>query len=864
MLDAMTIVLGSARWARFLIPLVSFSAITLAPEVAAAQTGTISGTVTAAATGTPLSGGQVWYCTTSTGCVAGVSTNASGNYTLTVPPGTYYLLTDGFQTQGYSNEIFDNIRCPGQCDFAFQSANPGAPVVVSSGGAVPGQNFALDAGGSIGGQVTDAASGAPVSSASVTIRTRVGNTTALAGTATTSAAGGYSVMGLPTGVYYASVAGGSAGYTSEIFDNILCPGNCSASVTVNSGTGIPVTAGNTTGPVNFGLNIVGRITGTVVNAQTAAPLQGVAVRAYTRIGLNVTLIASGITNAAGAYTIALPTGTYHLLTSTNLAINEIYNNVQCIGACATADVVVLGEPIPVALGGTAASKDFQLEPGGAVSGTVTDAVNAAALSNATVQVYGEVGGAAVLVSSATTNASGVYTAGGIPTGTYFALVSPANAAYVAEILGGAHCPQFTCGSPEILAGSPIAVAAGASTMGQNVFLDLAGAISGTVTNAATAVPIPNTTVFAFTGGASPRFVGSTSTNAAGVYAIAGLPAGTYFLGTSNGLYVNEAYDNVPCPAPATFCTTGFVTTSGTPVPVTGGATTASISFALAPQATAPGAPSGLTAASTAAGLQFSWSPPTSGGAPTAYVLEAGVSPGTTAVALPSATSSLLVPGAPAGVFFLRVKAVNGFGTGPASAEIVLTLGSGGTVAPNPPSNLFVWTSGGRLTMTWAAPSSGTVPTGYVVEAGTASGLANIASINVTGRSFVFDPVPNGFFFLRVRSRSAAGLGAPTSEVMINVGGVPAPPSAPRSLSSSVSGSTLTLSWQAPVLGTPTSYVLEAGTASGLSNITTLDLGSAATTFVVAGVPPGTYYVRLRARSAQGVSPVSNERVVTVL
>jgi hypothetical protein len=79
----------------------------------------------------------------------------------------------------------------------------------------------------------------------------------------------------------------------------------------------------------------------------------------------------------------------------------------------------------------------------------------------------------------------------------------------------------------------------------------------------------------------------------------------------------------------------------------------------------------------------------------------------------------------------------------------------------------------------------------------------------------------------------------------------------------VAGSTVTFTWTAPAIGTPSSYVLEAGSAPGLSNLAVFDTGTMATTFVVPGVPPGAYYVRLRARNAQGPGVSSDERLVIV-
>ena len=65
-----------------------------------------------------------------------------------------------------------------------------------------------------------------------------------------------------------------------------------------------------------------------------------------------------------------------------------------------------------------------------------------------------------------------------------------------------------------------------------------GSITGTVTDAATSTPLPNVTVHSYN--ASGAHVGSTVTDTSGAYAIADLPAGTYYLATVNGLeYADE-------------------------------------------------------------------------------------------------------------------------------------------------------------------------------------------------------------------------------------------------------------------------------------------------------------------------------------
>jgi hypothetical protein len=72
-----------------------------------------------------------------------------------------------------------------------------------------------------------------------------------------------------------------------------------------------------------------------------------------------------------------------------------------------------------------------------------------------------------------------------------------------------------------------------------------------------------------------------------------------------------------------------------------------------------------------------------------------------------------------------------------------------------------------------------------------------------------------------------------------------------------------LNWTAPATGgTPSQYVIEAGSASGLSNLATLPTGSTALGLTTAA-PPGTFYVRVRAQNACGLSVPSNEQVIVV-
>ena len=92
-------------------------------------------------------------------------------------------------------------------------------------------------------------------------------------------------------------------------------------------------------------------------------------------------------------------------------------------------------------------------------------------------------------------------------------------------------------------------------------------------------------------------------------------------------------------------------------------------------------------------------------------------------------------------------------------------------------------------------------------------------------------------------------------------GCATPPSAPANLTISGTGSLVHATWSVPASGA-TSYVLRAGSAPGQTNLVEYDTGSTGTS-LTASAPPGTYYVRVHARNACGLSAASNEFVLVL-
>jgi len=178
-----------------------------------------------------------------------------------------------------------------------------------------------------------------------------------------------------------------------------------------------------------------------------------------------------------------------------------------------------------------------------------------------------------------------------------------------------------------------------------------------------------------------------------------------------------------------------------------------------------------------------------------------------------------------------------------------------------PSSLTGQVDGQRVLLAWLAPTTGAGVVGYVVEAGSGPGLADLARVDL-GASLTqaFDGVPAGRFVVRVRARTSAGLSAPSNEVVVNVGG-PAclAPDRPASLTATVSQGVVTLRWT-PSPGA-TGYRLAAGSTSGAADILVTALGP--TSALSAAAPPGRYFVRVAAVNACGAGASSAETLVVV-
>jgi hypothetical protein len=120
--------------------------------------------------------------------------------------------------------------------------------------------------------------------------------------------------------------------------------------------------------------------------------------------------------------------------------------------------------------------------------------------------------------------------------------------------------------------------------------------------------------------------------------------------------------------------------------------------------------------------------------------------------------------------------------------------------------------------------------------------------------------PDGTFFLSVQGLNAAGAGPESNVVPVVVPSLPPRPGAPANLVADLTGNAARFAWDAPSSGGPVhNYVLRAGPMpSPAPPQVSLPLPSAPTSFSIAGIPPGAWFVTVVAQNTSGPGGASNE------
>jgi pimeloyl-ACP methyl ester carboxylesterase len=182
-------------------------------------------------------------------------------------------------------------------------------------------------------------------------------------------------------------------------------------------------------------------------------------------------------------------------------------------------------------------------------------------------------------------------------------------------------------------------------------------------------------------------------------------------------------------------------------------------------------------------------------------------------------------------------------------------------APGRPT-LVASVTGNTVTLSWTAGPGG-APSSYSVAVGRSAGASDVFAQDLGLLTLVSGALPSGRYFFRVTAINSSG-SATSDEIAITVGLSIEAPGTPSNFRAGVSGFSVSLSWNAPSTGgMPTTYVIEAGSSTGASNLANFGTGNTATTFFAPAVGVGTYFARVRARNSAGTSGPSNEWSFTV-
>ncbi|MCC7009391.1 MAG: carboxypeptidase regulatory-like domain-containing protein, partial [Acidobacteria bacterium] len=762
-----------------------------------AQNGAIAGTVTRALDGSPVALAPVRVYSSSGALVQNTQAGADGTYSVSLGAGSYFVRTAAYGIGlNLVDEVYDNIPCGPAC-----SVTAGTPVSVTAGVTHGGIDFALDAGASISGTVVDAATSSPLGAVPVRIVTPAGTTVT---TVNTNGSGAYAAVGLRAGSYYARTAvTSSQNYQDELYNNVDCPFTCSLA----SGTAIAVGSAAAVTGIDFSLAGGGTLSGTVRAAATSSPISGISVRIYDATGAQVK---SASSNGAGVFTVlGLPSGTYYaatVVTAAQLYVNELYNEIACFPSC----TVTTGTPIAVTTGAITSNVDFTLSSSGSITGTITDAVTATPISGVPVQIYTSDNAFVAAVSS---NASGVFTASGLPEGTYFARALPGSSLnYLSELYDELPCPA-NC---SLQGATPIAVTAGAATTGVNFTLTPGGSITGQVTDGVTHAPLANVFVGVYT--TAGQSAGSATTNSGGVFTVLGLASGSYVARTNVSAslnYIDEAYDGISCPSHEVCDLSTF-----TPIPVTAGAVTSGIDFA-------------LSAGGTIAGTVTS----ANGGAPLAGVEMSVISASTQATysAITNGAGSWSVIQLPVGTYFATASVPPGMNyigelyddkpcvpCDPKTGTPIQIAGPGVTMS----GVNFALGTGGTITGTVTATGTGSGISGVTVQAYAADGThVRWASTDGTG-AYVLSGLPTGSFYIR----TAASYQNFVDEVFDNVTCVPCSVTSGAPVSVTAGGTTSGIDFSLAQGGQISGVVTDAVSHAPLSSVE-VDVFSADGTFL---------------------------------
>lgn len=383
----------------------------------------IEGTVTAEGSGTPGTGlpnvSVYAYRETSPNSfsfVFSATTDQFGNYSLRGLTAGSYKVSFSDNNGFYLSEVYDN---------STGWLNTGTDVVVAASSTTPDIDAELTAGGKISGTVTDAVTSSALDGISIYFYRQNGMSWNFQNSTGTDSAGNYTSPALPVGEYRVEFYDGNNSYRTQYYNNGF-EFDDSTQVTVN-----PL---QTTASINAALDQPPiTISGTITDADTTFPLEGIFALAYRFNSTTGKYEYQGEASSdyLGSYTIEnLQPGLYRLRFSDRTFgyyAQQFYN---------AANSLTSATPILVETSGADyVGLDAAMQPALTINGQVRDeSGNGIEGALAYVQRWEPVNNEWFFVNAASTDEFGYYTIPGLAEGTY--RVGFVAAGYISEFYDG--------------------------------------------------------------------------------------------------------------------------------------------------------------------------------------------------------------------------------------------------------------------------------------------------------------------------------------------------------------------------------------------------------------------------------------------
>lgn len=516
--------------------------------------GTISGTLTADATGNPLDGAYVQPYQADgfeySSHFWGVA-DAGGNYTtaLALPAGDYFLLAHPPGGENFVVEAWQDIACQHGRGCPIYDTDP-VPVV--AGMDASGFDFALASGATIEGTLFP-------DNIERQIALYDGSGNRLTVEFIQSAdlpESSWSFDGLSGGSYYVQLGPlfSSSSYMRILHNGLLCPfGGCDRA----RGSPITIPPGSGLSLARIDLQEGGQVDGTIVDASTGTAPTGVPtdarVGSYDIIEADGTVVGGGsIEEDSGQVVLrpsaAVPPGDYYVRTwsawlgdgigysqgSNFEPISGYTDAVYPDVACAGRDCDLSAATQVTVTQNNTETVQIEIATGSNISGTVIDQATTNPVGDVVVKL---VDGTNEVLAATITDDSGNYTFGAFPVGTYYVRTSAAGRygeghfgvqnAYFDKVHGaGANCSEELC---DPTGGTAITLNGSTDATGIDMAIESGPVISGQIIYSVTGLPINRGHVEVYD--ASDTFVGEyrLATHRDSRYQTTALPPGDYTL-----------------------------------------------------------------------------------------------------------------------------------------------------------------------------------------------------------------------------------------------------------------------------------------------------------------------------------------------